>query len=451
MIAESWVRKKSIWIKALLIVIGITMPIWLNVESSGLASLLQDLREKPSGSTLMMGVFALVMLNTVRALPHYLGALLLGDELGTRLDKSWLKVAVPLTIIPLVYLIINGYNSMNYHFGGPALLLLLSITILHVLDKGRLRPVFKSFVLGQLLFGIQWLDMVLFLSPFGFGGGAVSTEVKLIAEELGFGSTLSFYSLFFCGIFIVNALVLAVYLTVSEQKWRIRQDLHRARDEVAESRSGREALHLVHDLKTPLSLVEGLNSLIQMKTSDPEILQYTNKIANSIQSTNDMVSEILYHEKKNWCTMKTFIEYVRANKLSDSDTLYQFELEADENIEIHINKIRMTRALVNLIDNASDAVEGREHATVTIRSIVADGKVSVGVEDNGDGISEENKQRIWKAGFSTKSHPGVGLTFVQNVVHEHDATLSIDSETGMGTTFWIHLPKERVRYEDSDN
>lgn len=426
------------------------MPLWLNVETSGLGAFLEQLNQEPSGHKLMMVAFAVVVLNTVRALPHYLGALLLGDELGTRLNKSWLKIVVPLTLIPLVYLIINGYNTLNYHFGGPALLLLLSITILHVLDKGRLRPVFKSFVLGQLLLGIQWLDMVLFLSPFGFGGGPVSTEVKHLAEQLSFGFTLSFYSLVFCGVFIINGLVLAVYLTVSEQKWKIRQDLHRARDEVAESRSGREALHLVHDLKTPLSLVEGLNSLIQIKTDDPEIQQYTNKIENSIQSTNDMVSEILYHEKKNWCTIKTFIEYVRANKLSDSDTLYQFALEANEEIEIHINKIRMTRALVNLIDNASDAVEGKDHATVTIRSKVFEGKVAIGVEDNGDGISEENKQKIWKAGFSTKSHPGVGLTFVQNVVREHDATLSIESEPGQGTTFWIHIPKERVRYEDSD-
>ena len=394
-------RSKSIWINITLILIGVTMPIWLNVESSGLASLLQQLRDEPSGSTLMMVAFALVMLNTIRALPHYLGALLLGDELGVRLDMSWLKVAVPLVIIPLVYGIINGYNTLNYHFGGPALLILLSIAVLHLLGKGRLRPVFKSVVLGQLLLGFQWLDVVLFLSPFGFGGGPVSTEVKQMAEQLGFGSTLSFYSLVFCGIFIMNALILAIYLTVSEQKWKMRQDLHRARHDVAESRSGREALHLVHDLKTPLSLMEGLNSLIELKTEDPEILKYTKKISSSIQSTSDMVSEILYHEKKNWCTLKSFIEYVRANKLSDSATIYQFDLQADEEIEIHINKIRMTRALVNLIDNASDAVEGQADATVTICSKISRNELYLGVQDNGQGITEENKQKIWKAGFST--------------------------------------------------
>ncbi|MCA1012757.1 sensor histidine kinase [Halobacillus halophilus] len=448
---KALLRSKSIWTKVLLIVLGISMPLWLSVEMSGLGSLMRSLREEPDGSTLMLAAFALVLLNTIRALPHYIGALLLGDEIGAYYGKSWLKVLIPLSIIPLSYLIINGYNSINYHFGAPALLLLLSIMLLHMLGKGRLRPVFKSFVLAQLLFGVQWLDTVLFLSAFGFGGGTISMEVKAIAEQLGFGTTLSFYSLVFSAVFIVNAIVLAVYLTVSEQKWKMRQDLDIARLEMVESRSGREALHLVHDLKTPLSLMEGLNSLIQMKTEDPEILRYTDKISSSIQSTSDMVSEILYHEKKNWCTLKTFIEYVRANKLSDSATIYDFDLEADENIQIYINKIRMTRALVNLIDNASDAVEGLSDATVTICSKTGEGGVYIGVKDNGHGISEENIEKIWNAGYSTKSHPGVGLTFVKNVVQEHEAELSIESEHGIGTTFWIHIPKERVNDEDPDH
>ncbi|WP_226581760.1 sensor histidine kinase [Halobacillus litoralis] len=444
-------KSKSIWIKTAFILIGMTMPLWLSVEQSGLAAIIHDLEENPSGSTLMMAAFGLVMLNTVRALPHYIGALLLGDELGRKLQRPWLKIVFPLGIIPLVYAVINGYNSINYHFGGPAVFLLLSIAVLHFLGKGQLRPVFKSFILAQLLFGFQWLDTVLFLEAFGFGGGSISMQVKAAALELEFGSTLSFYSLVFFAVFIVNATFLAVYLTVSEQKARMRQDLDIARLDMVESRSGREALHLVHDLKTPLSLMEGLNSLIQMKTQDKEILQYTNKISSSIQATSDMVSEILYHEKKNWCTLKTLIEYVRANKLSDSETIYSFQLEADEEIEIYINKIRMTRAIVNLIDNASDAVEGNKDAKVTIATKIDQESICIGIQDNGHGISQADINKIWAAGYSTKSHPGVGLTFVKNVVREHGAELSIESEQGLGTTFWIHLPKERVRNENIDH
>ncbi|WP_430790883.1 sensor histidine kinase [Virgibacillus flavescens] len=431
-----------------LIIIGITMPLWLGVEEAGLAYLMDQLRNDPSGNTLMLTAFVLVMLNTVRALPHYIGALLLGDELGYRFNKPILKVIVPVIIIPLVYLIINMYNPLNYHFGGPALILLVSITLLHILGKGRLRPVLKSFVLAQILFGIQWLDTVTLLSAYDFGGGPISSELKSIALTIDYGYTLSIYSVTLCSIFVVNAIVLAVYLTVSEQKWRISRDLDIARGEMIESRNGREALHLVHDLKTPLSLIDGLNSLIRLKTKNKEIEAYSDNIADAIQSTSDMVSEILYVEKKNWCSLKSLIEYVRANKLADKSISYTFQLEADENIELYINKIRVTRAIVNLIDNAGDSIQEQEHGKVTVLTKMVDRELWLGVKDNGIGISTNLLKKIYQPGFSTKSHPGVGLTFVKTVANDHHAKLEIDTVYKKGTTFWIKLPEETLRYED---
>ncbi|WP_242705613.1 HAMP domain-containing sensor histidine kinase [Pontibacillus sp. ALD_SL1] len=448
---DSVITSWSIWTTIALILMGITMPLWLSIDMVGLSSAMEKLNEDPSGSTLMMTAFTLVMLNTIRALPHYLGALLLGDILGRKFEKPWLKVAVPFGVIPLVYASINSYSAVNYHFGGPAFLILMSIVLMHMLSRDQLRPVLKSFVLAQLLFGYQWLDTVTFLTPFGFGGGAISSELKDIAVSLEFGTTLSFYSIVLCSIFVINAVMLTVYLAVSAQKWKIKQDLNRARGEMIESRSGREALHLVHDLKTPLALIEGLNSLIQMKTKNQEILDYTDKISESIQSTSNMVSEILYDEKKNWCSMKRLIEYIRANKLSYADISFEFELNANEDTEVLVNKIRMTRAMVNLIDNACDAVEGIPNAHVIIRTEKYGEEIWLGVEDNGNGIPKREQQKIWKPGFSTKSHPGFGLTFVKNVVAEHDAALHIESDKNQGTLFWIQLPKERVRYEHSNH
>ncbi|PBB07110.1 sensor histidine kinase [Salimicrobium humidisoli] len=442
--------RKRFWIPILLIIFGVFFPLLFDIEHVGLHHMIEKLKNNPDGSTLMLTALILVFLNTLRALPHYLGALLLGDALGRKYNRPILKIAVPVVIIPAVYLLINSYYSMNYHFGGPAILLLLSILFLQLFGRQNMRPLFMSFVFSQLLFGYQWLDIVPALTSFGFGGGEVSVLVKSTSSAIGFENTLSIYSLLFSAVFIVHALVFAVYLTVVEQKWKMRKDLESARLEMVEARSGREALHLVHDLKTPLSLMEGLNSLIQMKTDDPDIQTYTGKISDSIEATSDMVSEILYDEKKNWCSLHTLIEYVRQNKLSESSTIYQFELQAPSDIEIYINKIRMTRAIVNLIDNAGDAVEGQKNAQVVIRSEVHAG-IWIGIEDNGPGIKNRDLQKIWNAGFSTKEHPGLGLSFVKNVIEEHGASLDIESEPGVGTTFWIHFPKERTRYEHTDH
>jgi signal transduction histidine kinase len=427
------------------------MPLWFGIHEIGLSEIIDRLRNDPNGNTLMLGAFFLVMLNTVRALPHYIGALLLGDELSRKFKKNFLKVLIPLTIIPLVYMIINLYSPLSYHFGGPALLLLASIVLLHLLGKGRVRPVLKAVVFMQLLFGIQWLDTVTFLTAYDFGGGPLSTELKSIAISLDGGVTLSLYSLTLCGVFVINATILVVYLMVSEQKWRMSLDLSIAHHEMTDSRSEREALHLVHDLKTPLALIEGLNSLIHLKTANNEIKEYSTNISKSIESTSEMISEILYVDTKNWYTLKEVIEYVRANKVDNLRKSYLFQLEADTSIQLYVNKIRLTRAMVNLIDNAADAVFENTEGRVAIIAKLVQHELWLGVQDNGIGIPRSKMAKIYRPGYSTKSHPGVGLTFVKTVADSHQATLDIETEYGYGTTFWLKFPQEVLRYEDIDH
>lgn len=438
------ILSRSIFIKIILIVIGATMPLWLGVEEAGLANLMRNLRESHSESTLMVASFVLVLLNTIRALPHYIGAFLLGDEIGTKLKRPWLAVLLPILIIPLVYFIINLYNPLNYSFGGPAIILICFIILLHVLGRGRLRPITKSFVLAQLLFGVQWLDTVLFLTPFGFGNGPISTGVKMIAQEIGFDHVLTIYSLLLCFVFVINAVILAVYLAVSQQKWEMKQELSHAQVEALESRSGREVLHLVHDLKTPLATIEGLNSLIELKADDKKVREYTKQISDAVQVTSSMVSEILYEERKNWCSLKSLVNYIRANRLTDHSTTFEFKLEADEKIEIYINKIRLTRAVVNLIDNACDALEGKIGGMVTIQTKLHDGTVWIGVSDNGKGMSQRELEKVWDAGYSTKQHPGIGLTFVKTVASGHNADIKVESKKDVGTSVWIIFPEGSV-------
>jgi two-component system, sporulation sensor kinase B len=446
---KTFFLSRSILIKIGLIIIGITMPLWLGADNSGLTRLVEELETTKSENTLMLTALVLVVLNTIRALPHYIGAFLLGDEIGTRLQKPGLTVLVPIVIIPIVYFVINLYNPLNYSFGGPAIILLVFIILLHILGKGRLRPVTKSIILAQLLFGVQWLDVVFFLTPYGFGQGPISSEVKRLAQETGSEQVLSLYSLLLCGIFIVNALVLAVYLAVSQQKWEMKQSLGHVQVEALQSRSGREVLHLVHDLKTPLTTMEGLNSLIAMKTKDPKVREYTDHIAQSIQSTSSMVSEILYENKKNWCSIRNLVDYIRANRLTQQSIDFKFSLEADQDIEIFINKIRLTRAMVNLIDNACDAVENKEKGWVELSTRILDGKVWIGVRDNGNGMSQKEIKKIWDAGYSTKSHPGIGLSFVKSVAAHHKAEIRVESNKGEGTAIWMIFSEEVSRINEN--
>ncbi len=104
----------------------------------------------------------------------------------------------------------------------------------------------------------------------------------------------------------------------------------------------------------------------------------------------------------------------------------------------------LNQVWTNLIDNAIYAIEeAGEPGRLTVRATPTDTGLTVEVEDNGSGIPEEIRQRIFDSFFTTKppgSGTGLGLDISRNIVlHHHGGNLSVDSEPGR-TTFKVELP-----------
>ncbi len=104
----------------------------------------------------------------------------------------------------------------------------------------------------------------------------------------------------------------------------------------------------------------------------------------------------------------------------------------------------MHRAILNVVSNAMDAVDGSGSPTVTIamRILVDSGRVSIDITDNGPGISEEMQSKIFSAFESTKgSHgTGLGLPVSQKILQEHSGEITVRSQLGQGTTFSLTWP-----------
>ncbi len=101
----------------------------------------------------------------------------------------------------------------------------------------------------------------------------------------------------------------------------------------------------------------------------------------------------------------------------------------------------MEQVVINLIRNASDAVENRSGATIgmEIRSR-EDGRVSIVVGDNGSGIPEDLVDRIFVPFFSTKEKgSGIGLSLSRQIVLMHGGRMRVDSQEGEGSRFEILL------------
>ena len=111
------------------------------------------------------------------------------------------------------------------------------------------------------------------------------------------------------------------------------------------------------------------------------------------------------------------------------------------------------QVLLNLLTNALDAVAPQTGAiTLKARFEVLGQEVVIDVADNGRGIDPATRLRLFEPFFSTKGQKGtgLGLAVARKVIDEHDGTIKVDSQIGVGTTFTIRLPASPRTSEGGD-
>jgi signal transduction histidine kinase len=111
------------------------------------------------------------------------------------------------------------------------------------------------------------------------------------------------------------------------------------------------------------------------------------------------------------------------------------------------NPIRLEQVFMNLITNARIAVDGggKENKTIEIRTYQVDNRkeVAAEVKDNGGGIPEDLRDKIFQPFFTTTDPgkgTGLGLSVSGKIVEEHKGRIELDSEEGKGSTFRVILP-----------
>jgi two-component system, NtrC family, nitrogen regulation sensor histidine kinase NtrY len=116
------------------------------------------------------------------------------------------------------------------------------------------------------------------------------------------------------------------------------------------------------------------------------------------------------------------------------------ELYLDESLPaIQADPDLLHRALSNLILNSLDAMAAG--GTLTVRTAERDGMARVEISDTGAGLTAEECQRLFTPYYTTKRQgSGLGLAVVQSIVSDHQGKISVESETGVGSTFRIDLP-----------
>ena len=229
---------------------------------------------------------------------------------------------------------------------------------------------------------------------------------------------------------------------------------------------------IAHNLKTPIFSIsgglEGLNDLINEFDSSIEDPNVNDKDMHDI--AKDM-SEWIKKLKSHTSYMSDVITAVKgqASILSD-DTIFSFTIEElfkqvnilmrhelekalitlettnniDNELKIEGNINSLVQVINNIISNAIEAYNGKTDKQIYLSSNLEDEDIVIKVKDNGPGISEEIKDKLFKEMVTTKGKNGTGLGMFMSYstikAHFHGEML-IESELNVGTTFIIKIPK----------
>ena len=107
---------------------------------------------------------------------------------------------------------------------------------------------------------------------------------------------------------------------------------------------------------------------------------------------------------------------------------------------------QLNQVFMNILNNAVQAMpEDRKDAEITIYTEETNSGVQIRIKDNGVGIPDEIKDRIWEPFFTTKEvgvGTGLGMSITYGIIEKHGGKIELSSEVGKGTEFVISLPKK---------
>lgn len=255
--------------------------------------------------------------------------------------------------------------------------------------------------------------------------------------------------------------VLAIARDLTE-RLRMQEHLVRA-DRLAAL--GTLAAGVAHEINNPLAFVSlGIDALerqVARAIPDPQLREETLALLDPIRAGSGRVAEIvrdllLFSRPGETAPGPIAIGHAieAAQRIAGHELRHRARLEIDcECTEgggplVIGHAARLEQVIVNLLVNAAQAFpEGARDPRVRVRCRAHDGAVTIEVEDNGPGIAEEVRGRVFDPFVTTKPAgvgTGLGLSVCHGIVTRMGGTISIDSAPGRGTTVRIRLPSASV-------
>jgi PAS domain S-box-containing protein len=209
-----------------------------------------------------------------------------------------------------------------------------------------------------------------------------------------------------------------------------------------------------HELRNPLGVIRNTMFTIGdvAQASGLKLERALGRIDRSIGRCDAIITDLLDYTRtrdlrRDKCLFDSWLsEVLDEQKIPDGIALVrEFDL-GDRAVSFDADRLR--RVIINLIDNAAQAIEGGRGKSmstaphrIVVRSRLAGERVEVEIEDTGPGIPPDVFSRIFEPLFSTKGFGvGLGLPTVKQIMEHHGGGIAMTSEPGIGTRALIWLP-----------
>jgi signal transduction histidine kinase len=214
---------------------------------------------------------------------------------------------------------------------------------------------------------------------------------------------------------------------------------------------GHLTANLAHDMGTPLHSIGGLaNLLLEREGWPPDvahklklIVQQTQRLDNVIQNVRKATRlpephfEVLTIQEILSETLPLVESFMQKNRV-------EMKVNIDDGIkQLYVDRYRIQTALMNIIQNALEAMPQGGKITISAQTISPDGLVSVTISDTGTGMPPDMIEKACEPFFSTRQNEGLrglGLAIVRDIVKTHGGKMEIKSSLGQGTSIILYLP-----------
>jgi signal transduction histidine kinase len=212
---------------------------------------------------------------------------------------------------------------------------------------------------------------------------------------------------------------------------------------------GQLAAGLAHEIKNPLAGIQGALELLRDEAKDEATVRLHDDMLGELKRVHGILQRLLESGRpaplRLARTQVARLAADTADLLRPSLRRKRVELRVefpDDLPEILVDPAKMRQVLVNLVQNAAEAMpESGGTVSVMGGAFPAEGAIVLTVKDDGPGIPAEQMQQLFEPFFTTKfSGTGLGLTISKSLVEQHGGRIEVSSEVGRGTSFLIILP-----------